>query len=521
MRPQLSAGGEGEQRVVRLGGPQKIGQTRSERIVDNVAREGRTTPAGRFLEPEQESRRGQHRHHRVGDPGFDGLARLGVDSFRQRRQTVAGPGVDRTTKGPGGEGAQTFTGIGAAIRRLHRGFVGKKALVVPGPRPLFLLQRAVDGDIGDPHVHWIQLLLHRNERLQGEGHPLLTRLPLLIEIESERLVVVPSKFLPEHLTVVEFEHHPATTGIVFETAPDSQLQGHPVAAGVIHIDGGRNRPGFVVGQQDRAPVVGSRLGIGPAKTCAGNRVLGDGPGHRRNGFRHDGLGRRQIFLQQHRRQGEDIADGVEAVAGVVRREFDLRVEVDPHEIADGVAILDPVQPAHGDASGIGVAGIDSEGRILDPTFQLLLVGGGQAGLFLRRHQARAGILQDLEPEVVVEERRVGLQCVEGDFALAGPVAMAVVAVLLEDRLDVAVELGGRGGDCVGPDAGHSCESRTARCNHTGFSGGAHRIKAGPDGNPRRRSDPASRPSGPSGPDTGCRASGCRCRRRYSRGPARS
>ena len=64
--------------------------------------------------------------------------------------------------------------------------------------------------------------------------------------------------------------------------------------------------------------------------CQGNGAGGD---------RFCGL---HVFLQQERGSGEDIADVIKTIPGVVGREFLIRAEVDPHQIADGVAVFHAV-----------------------------------------------------------------------------------------------------------------------------------------------------------------------------------
>ena len=53
----------------------------------------------------------------------------------------------------------------------------------------------------------------------------------------------------------------------------------------------------------------------------------------------DRLGGVQVLLHQHRRDGQDVADVVEAVAGIVGREILVGAEVDAEQVADGVASI--------------------------------------------------------------------------------------------------------------------------------------------------------------------------------------
>ena len=81
------------------------------------------------------------------------------------------------------------------------------------------------------------------------------------------------------------------------------------------------------------------------------------------------LGRLEVLLEQERRDREHVADVVEAIARVVGRELLLGLEVEAHQVADRVAVLDPVEPADRHAARVGVLGIDAEDVVLDPVGQ--------------------------------------------------------------------------------------------------------------------------------------------------------
>ena len=78
---------------------------------------------------------------------------------------------------------------------------------------------------------------------------------------------------------------------------------------------------------------------------------------------------------------QHVADVVEAVAGVVRRELVLDLEVEPHQVADRVAILDAIEPADGDAAGIGILRVDAERVAFDPVLQPPHCSGDGRGFF--------------------------------------------------------------------------------------------------------------------------------------------
>ena len=87
---QLAAGREAHELLVRHGRPEEIGQARGERIFVDVGDARIQRVRGRRFEPEQEARRGQHRGHGMRDALFEGLARLRVGGFGQRREARAG-----------------------------------------------------------------------------------------------------------------------------------------------------------------------------------------------------------------------------------------------------------------------------------------------------------------------------------------------------------------------------------------------------------------------------------------------
>src|SRR5207253_2273696 len=57
----------------------------------------------------------------------------------------------------------------------------------------------------------------------------------------------------------------------------------------------------------------------------------------------DTAGGNHIPLQQYRRHGEDIADVVEAVTGVVHRQRGTGVHVERKQITNGIAVFGPVE----------------------------------------------------------------------------------------------------------------------------------------------------------------------------------
>ncbi len=72
----------------------------------------------------------------------------------------------------------------------------------------------------------------------------------------------------------------------------------------------------------------------------------------RHGARGDPLGRSQIFFHEHRRDGEDVANVVEALAGIVGGEVFLRAKLHAQQVANRVGVFVPVQAVDGDPARV-------------------------------------------------------------------------------------------------------------------------------------------------------------------------
>ena len=153
----------------------------------------------------------------------------------------------------------------------------------------------------------------------------------------------------------------------------------------------------------------------------------------------DGLRGIEVFLQEHGRDGQHVADVVETVPGVVRGKLLQGVEFHADQLLDGVAVIHPVEPAHGDPAGIGPERVEAERVALDPGGQLLDLLLRQRILVGRRHDMGPRVLQHAQPELVVPEVGLGPEFVERHLALRLAVTVAAVAVLLQHRLDVLLE----------------------------------------------------------------------------------
>ena len=142
----------------------------------------------------------------------------------------------------------------------------------------------------------------------------------------------------------------------------------------------------------------------------GQRVGGDGAGG-------DPAGGGEVAIHQHRRDGEHVADVVEAVAEIVGGKALLGAEFDGQQIADGVGVLAAVEAAGGDAAGIGL-------EVAVGLFELVLQVLDD-GIHLRgarhafgRHLAGADLAQDDVPAIAALGERGGLREL-GDIHPAG------------------------------------------------------------------------------------------------------
>ena len=160
---------------------------------------------------------------------------------------------------------------------------------------------------------------------------------------------------------------------------------------------------------------------------------------------------REVALEKHRRQREHVADVVEAVAGIVRREIVCRTEVHADEIADGVVVFRAVEAADGHAARIGPGRIDGENRTIDPRHDFLPLVERRLLLIVRRHLPGAQCFEDVLPRFLILHHRVGRRpLVQGQPALLLPVAVALEAVRFHHRPHVFRKVRrGRGGRARG------------------------------------------------------------------------
>src|SRR5687767_202135 len=78
------------------------------------------------------------------------------------------------------------------------------------------------------------------------------------------------------------------------------------------------------------------------------------------------LGGAQIFFEKHWRHGKGIANGVEAIAGIVHREIICWPKCDTYEVLDRVVVFGPIEPADGDTARVRTIAIHVKIFLLDP-----------------------------------------------------------------------------------------------------------------------------------------------------------
>ena len=142
----------------------------------------------------------------------------------------------------------------------------------------------------------------------------------------------------------------------------------------------------------------------------------------RDRARGDPLGRRHVLLHEHGRDGQDVADVVEALAGIVGGEVFLRAELHVQQVANGVGVLSAVQAVGRDPArvgfGVAVRLVEFTLDVLDQSVDLRL----RPRLAFGRHFPGTELLQNRLPAFPLigqrrrrQERR-GVKAARGQLA---------------------------------------------------------------------------------------------------------
>ena len=165
------------------------------------------------------------------------------------------------------------------------------------------------------------------------------------------------------------------------------------------------------------------------------------------------LRRRQIAVQQHRRNRQGIRNVVETMSDRIRRQirFGRQRQIQLQQLANGVGIFGAVESANGDSSWVGLAGVGRFENSPDAFHECGILPATRPGFFLRRHLAILDHPQGGFPELAFLEE--GLRIREGvqrHIPLRLLLAVAADAVLIEERPRGLQVRGGNGGICGDP-----------------------------------------------------------------------
>ena len=168
----------------------------------------------------------------------------------------------------------------------------------------------------------------------------------------------------------------------------------------------------------------------------------------------DRLAHGQEALEVDRRERQHVADVVEAVARVVGREVGGEILVEEAEVADRVVELRAIETADGHVTRVGLRLRDGGGeQLMDGRLERSDLGGGRTGLLLRRgHLAGGDLVDHFAPDALIaEEAGVVLEGFEIEVALREFGVVAIVAILVQERHDILLEVLGDGRGDGGAD----------------------------------------------------------------------
>ncbi len=147
----------------------------------------------------------------------------------------------------------------------------------------------------------------------------------------------------------------------------------------------------------------------------------------------DPLRRDHVAFDQSRRDGENIRDIVEPVLLVVGRQQGMCIHVEPEQVANGVGVLDPVEPVDGWAARIGRGHRRAVELGLEPRHERARRGGIGSGPARGRHRVRAQLADDFFPHVRAGTDLLDVGLVEHEASCLEFFVVAGDAILIEQR----------------------------------------------------------------------------------------
>ena len=176
-----------------------------------------------------------------------------------------------------------------------------------------------------------------------------------------------------------------------------------------------------------------------------------------------------VAVHQGGRDGQDVGDIVEAIAGIVRRKLAGHVHFKAQHVTHGVGIFGAVHAAHGGAAGIGMGLAQRVQRTFQPVGEGDQAFLGRTRRAAQRHLAQAHPAQDLFPGVEIGGEIVGIQRHHRHAGGLELVVMTAGAIAHHHPLVVGGGEGGEGGRIGGGGRNRAGRSRCGgrgRCDRS-------------------------------------------------------
>ncbi len=426
----------------------------------------------------------------MGDTSLKRRTRLGTHALGHLHEPVHRFLVRRAAEGPGDKIADQlarifFAGLRALGHRLR-----EKLGIIRRLDPELVVERSADRHLAEAQAQQALLVAVGTQRADFEGQAVVAGLPLAVEGEFIDLVLALAHELAvEQRLAIRGKEQAAA--VVVELVIDVFLDGaeiqddlvFAILGHVVHRLHGRRR---VIGKIQGVPLDrgrgtlekrgsgrnggpgrlgsllrgrGRRAGIGDQRRrrfhpdrgefAPGDAIVGHHAGLGRHRAGDHGLRGIEVFLEQHGRDGQDVADVVEAVpVSSAGNSFSVsKLKPTRSRIVLRYSTRFSRRTVTRPGSGLTGSSSNASRLIQVASFSMSVAGSGSSSE--GRHDVRPGVLQHPQPELVVPQLGFGLEAVEDDAALAAAIAVAVIAMLSQQRLDIALEgihgrFGGKG-----------------------------------------------------------------------------